>query len=285
MKRIALIGATGMLGSMVYGELSKFGYGMTLVVRNKKKLPDLYATYGRFPRTKIVCFDLESVTDSIALSRLVRNIGQVDAVINCAGVIPQHRKATLASTVVLNSMLPHLLSLMYGEKFIHVTTDYVFDGKKGTPYSEKSIPTPNSLYGTTKLLGEPKEKSLVLRMSFIGPELHGGSLSFLGWFLSQRKTIHGYTNYRWNGITTRQCAGIFHMIISKRSTFPKTGLFHVFSTDITKYELLTLLAKKYQKNSTIIPQQTPVIDRRLTTVYDFCSRLHLPSFENMLNEL
>lgn len=41
-----------------------------------------------------------------------------------------------------------------GAALIHYSTDYVFDGKKGTPYTEDDLPTPVNTYGQTKLVGE-----------------------------------------------------------------------------------------------------------------------------------
>lgn len=41
-----------------------------------------------------------------------------------------------------------------GARLIHMSTDYVFDGKKGVPYREDDIPGPVSVYGQTKLDGE-----------------------------------------------------------------------------------------------------------------------------------
>ena len=41
-----------------------------------------------------------------------------------------------------------------GTRLVHMSTDYVFDGTKGSPYSEDDEPAPASVYGRTKLAGE-----------------------------------------------------------------------------------------------------------------------------------
>lgn len=41
-----------------------------------------------------------------------------------------------------------------GARLVHMSTDYVFDGTKGSPYSEDDEPAPASVYGRTKLAGE-----------------------------------------------------------------------------------------------------------------------------------
>jgi dTDP-4-dehydrorhamnose reductase len=59
-----------------------------------------------------------------------------------------------------------------GSTVAYVSTDYVFDGKKGTPYLESDVATPLSAYGITKLAGEnftaaTGTKYFVLRVSAI----------------------------------------------------------------------------------------------------------------------
>lgn len=62
----------------------------------------------------------------------------------------------------------------FGSSIIHISTDYVFDGRKKTPYSEDDKTHPINQYGVTKLLGEvyPLEykKGIVIRTSWLYSE-------------------------------------------------------------------------------------------------------------------
>ena len=54
-----------------------------------------------------------------------------------------------------------------GAPLVYVSTDYVFDGSKGAPYVESDSPSPLSVYGRTKLLGEAAagERAWIVRTS------------------------------------------------------------------------------------------------------------------------
>ena len=58
-----------------------------------------------------------------------------------------------------------------GSKFIHLSSDSVFDGTKKTPYTEKDIPKPINVYGYTKMMGEKlvlkNPQNLVVRASVL----------------------------------------------------------------------------------------------------------------------
>ena len=62
---------------------------------------------------------------------------------------------------------------LMGAKFIHYSTDYVFDGSLKEPYTELDAPNPNGVYGASKRKGEEyilknkKVKSIILRTSWV----------------------------------------------------------------------------------------------------------------------
>lgn len=84
----------------------------------------------------------------------------LDCLINCAAYTAVDKAENdYDLALLLNTQAPYLLAKYtkkYKIRFIHISTDYVFDGKSSTPYTPQSIPNPKSVYGNTKLQGEKK---------------------------------------------------------------------------------------------------------------------------------
>ena len=284
-----------MLGSMVYNVL-KDRYKLLLIYRDEDKLQLLEKAYGGIVAHKKIRFDLmglykdyyegfPTVAVGPRMNALIKEVGEIDGFINCAGITKPHSLKDPIVTMFINGALPHILSAQYQSKLIHITSDCAYHGLGGAPYNERALKTPNDLYGLSKVLGESSERSLVLRTSIIGPEIAEFVL-LISWFKKQEgNTIKGFINHFWNGITTREFGNICEKIISNRDDYPASGLFHVFSTDVSKYDMLIKFKEKYNVNVTIESTEAPPVDRRLVTVHDLCARLHVPSFENMINEL
>lgn len=295
-KGVAILGATGMLGSMVYNVLKK-KHRLILVIRDKKKLPLLEEVYGSTTRHRVTTFDFvriyqdylkgfKNLPSSPNFKILLDKVGEVETIINCVGAIPQipHAFKKPGQSFFINSALPHLLSSTFKEKMIHITTDGVFNGLDGFPYHENSPHTPTDLYGLTKSIGEPND-CLTLRTSLVGPEITG-FFGLLEWFRKQtNKTVRGFQQNIWNGITTKQFAKICDAIIQNRKKFPKNGIFHVFSTPISKYEMLLKFKEKYGIDCDITPDNSTRLNRTLTTIHQLNSQLKIPSFDEMLKEL
>ncbi|HEX8076838.1 MAG TPA: NAD(P)-dependent oxidoreductase, partial [Chthoniobacterales bacterium] len=92
----------------------------------------------------------------------------------------------------LNAEAPRVLAEICAEKkarFIHISTDYVFDGEKRDPYTEEDEPRPVSVYGESKREGERRaleanERALIVRVSWVfGPDRP----SFIDWAINQAR--------------------------------------------------------------------------------------------------
>lgn len=178
-------------------------------------------------------------------------------VINAIGIIPQRGKVSDSDYVLVNSVFPHVLSGVcrrYGHTLIHVTTDCVYDGSQG-PYAEGAPPTEKSIYGVSKACGEPAD-AMVIRTSIIGLETSRPGVSLLEWVRScQGKTIKGYCDHFWNGVTCLQLAKFIEQCINLDIRW--RGLRHVVSPDsISKYQLVKLIAKIFNVDCEIKPVHT-----------------------------
>ena len=281
-----------MLGSAVYDVL-KDKYELVLTFRSKDKVKLLEDKYGSLKNSRTVLFDVSVLYDdffnkkgykSEYLMKFLREVGEVDYVINAIGVTIPFSLKDPTATFFINGALPHILANIFGDKLIHITTDCVYNGREGFPYDEKSPKTPADIYGLSKSLGEPIN-CLTIRTSIIGEELEGHT-GFLDWFLQQEgKEIAGFGEHYWNGITTKQFGKICDEIMSNPEKYPKTGLYHVFSTTVSKYEMLLKFKEKFKINCTIKEDHENKLNRTLTTTYDFCEKLKVPSFDEMINNL
>jgi dTDP-4-dehydrorhamnose reductase len=179
-------------------------------------------------------------------------------------LIKQHPRANDPLLALeTNALLPHRLALLCEAshaRLIHISTDCVFSGEKGS-YTEADYSDAQDLYGRTKYLGETSAPHAVtLRTSIIGPELHT-RYGLLEWFLSQKAGVKGFQKAIFSGFTTDELARIIAAYVIPNPELQ--GLYHVSSEPISKYELLHLFNQYYGCGLSIGPQSTFYCDRSL----------------------
>jgi dTDP-4-dehydrorhamnose reductase len=258
--RVLILGASGMLGHTLFYELNKNGLEAYGTVRQLTGLKNLFPP-GMQNRLldDVDAYNVSSIIDVV-------NSINPDVIINCIGLIRQRPEGQAPLPCIeINARFPHLLYDFCKKcniRLIHYSTDCVFDGKKGSPYTENDLPSAKDIYGMSKYLGELWESpALTISTSIIGPELHG-RLSLLEWFLSQEGQVNGYTHAMFTGLPTCEHARILmDYILPHPELF---GLFQVVSQPISKYELLRHIANTFHKNIDIRPLETVCEDRRLT---------------------
>jgi dTDP-4-dehydrorhamnose reductase len=155
LRRIIVIGANGRLGAALARE-----YQGAFSVK-------------AFARDQLDLGKLDEV-------RSILSEAEFDLLINCAALTNvDYCESHRDEAVLINAQGPRLLAEICSEKsakMVHISTDYVFDGKHNTPYIEEDPPAPLGVYAESKLAGEKgvlavSPKNLVVRLSWVfGPD-------------------------------------------------------------------------------------------------------------------
>lgn len=128
---ILVVGHRGMLGQDLMSLLGERGRGVDL--------PDI------------------DITDMVSVQQVLTAL-KPKVVINCAAYTDVDGCETNAETAMqVNGEGVAFLALVtrgIGAKLVQVSTDYVFDGSKGSPYREDDLQQPLNIYGESKLAGE-----------------------------------------------------------------------------------------------------------------------------------
>lgn len=240
---ILIFGANGMLGNYMYTYLKMF-----------------YDTVGLSRKD----FDVyKSFTES-SMYNTINDIikrHKPNYIINCIGDI---RKTVPSENpneqYVINSYFPIILSTICKENniiMIHPTTDCVYSGN-GSFYNKGAFPDCNDNYGLSKFLGENID-ACVIRVSIIGEEKLN-TKSLISWVKSNKnKSVNGYTNHLWNGITCLEYAKFIHSMIEDKSHW--VGIKNISSkyngnNFITKYELVRIISEIYDLNVDVLKHET-----------------------------
>ncbi len=115
------------------------------------------------------------ITDSQNIEKIVADFNP-DYWINCAAYTAVDKaEIEIEAATRLNVIAPGICAEIAEKKditFIHISTDYVFDGRNYKPYTEEDVASPLSVYGKTKLEGEKKvqqknSKAIIIRTSWL----------------------------------------------------------------------------------------------------------------------
>ena len=232
MKKVLLIGADGMLG----GEL-------------RERLEKIYDVTGTTIQTLDIC-------DKAAVEAKVNEVNPY-FIINCAaytnvdGCETNEDLAKAVNGTAVGNIAEAAKNV--GATFIHISTDYVFDGKLPVEesYSESMITNPVSAYGRTKLLGEQNaakaEKYYILRTAW----LYGlGGKNFVKTMLrlsKERDEVTVVNDQHGSPTTTTTLCEIIESIMEKE---PEYGVYHSTNEGFTTWCDFTKKIFEYANIST-----------------------------------
>ena len=236
---VVVVGGNGLLGADVVREMQKREW-------------DVYAPSKE---------DLDICDDKSVTSFFLAN--SPDWVVNCAaytdvdGAESNHDRAFL-----LNAFGAHWLargSLWVGARFLHLSTDFVFDGRLNRPYTESDKPNPLGIYGKSKLHGEgilvkENEDSIIVRSAWLfGEQRKSFPKTILNAAL-EGKDLRVVNDQKGSPTYTRDLAIALSNIMESNAP---PGIYHIVNTGKTTwYELALECVKAAKIDASIIPIST-----------------------------
>jgi len=205
------------------------------------------------PAFDVDLFELD-ICDTQRVRAVLEQI-EPDAVVNCAAytdVDSCEENPELARGV--NADAPGVLAEECAERglsFVHLSTDYVFDGESEEPYTEADDPNPIQVYGQTKLEGEQQvleahSEAIVCRLSFVWGR-HGatGELEgFPAWVLERARDGESVPLFTDQWVTPTR-AGYAAEVVLELVSCNARGVFHVASQNcMTPHEFGQLVLKR-----------------------------------------
>lgn len=256
--KILVLGISGMLGNAMFRVLSENGGHEVWGTARSNAVQKHFA--APLASRVVAGVDVEN-PDSLAM--VLEQI-RPDVVVNCIGLVKQFLQAEdPLQALPINAMLPHRLArycALLDARLVHISTDCVFNGARGA-YRETDISNAEDLYGKSKYIGEVAyPHTITLRTSIIGHELasHHGLIE---WFLTQAGSVHGYRRALFSGLPTVELSRVVRDVVLPHPQL--SGVFHVASAPIAKYDLLKLVAQVYGKVIEIEPDDSISINRTL----------------------
>jgi dTDP-4-dehydrorhamnose reductase len=288
MKKVAVLGSTGMLGTAVSG--------MSL---DNHEIVEVNRSTGPVNSKN---FHFQVKRNLNELEELLKT-GEITHLINCIGLIRQKMEKleshSLENAIEANVLVPLQLANL-SEKYeldvIQIGTDCVFSGRTGG-YVEVDRHDPIDLYGKTKSLGEiPYPRLSIIRASIIGLEKDSHK-SLLSWLLSQpiNAQVNGFSDQLWNGITVLQFSKLVEGMINCGKNEYFYGIHHfVPRNSLTKLEVLRSIRSAFEREDLKIePSKSGnPLDMTLSTVNPIFNEFlwqtagykEVPSIEEMISE-
>ena len=276
--RVLVLGVAGMLGHKIYQVLDT-DFDVMGTIRGS--YADI-SKYGLFRESQILAGI--NAMDISRLDEIIRT-AKPEAVINCIGItkhLEQSQNRLLS--IWVNSLLPHQLYQRChdrGIRLIHISTDCVFSGRKGS-YREEDPSDAEDTYGKTKYLGEVTgDRALTIRTSIIGRELSTAN-GLAEWFMSNRGgKVNGFTRAIFSGFPTVHMARIIGDILTEHRNL--SGIYHISAEPIDKFRLLTLINNEMGLGIEVMEDDGFYCDRSLnSTMYRTATGFEPLSWDRMI---
>jgi len=168
-----------------------------------------------------------------------------DLIVNAAAYTAVDKAETETKLAnAINGTAPTIMAeaaQQLGAALIHVSTDYIFDGKKNTPYTEDDTPDPINAYGQSKLLGEEGvrrncDRALILRTAWVyGAQGKGNFVKTMLRLGTQRDELRVVVDQVGTPTWTGDLAGAIAQLAQSLKSDTMTGIYHFTNSGVTSW--------------------------------------------------
>ncbi len=200
------------------------------------------------------------ITDYNSLDKFVKN-NRINFIINCAAFtnVNKSEKNKLLAKKINHFAVENIAKLCdkLNIKLIHISTDYVFDGKKNKPYVENDITNPVNYYGFTKLAGERAilnqnlKNSLIIRTSLLYSHYGNNFVSKIIKKINSSKNFSVVNKYYSSPTNSTDLSNVILSIINKINC-EKTEIYHFSNTGFCSRFELAIKINKFLKGKSEI---------------------------------
>ncbi len=253
MMRIAVVGASGLLGQYVAREARRRDYDVLGTFLNNEPDKVDYRTEPLDIRDNVATREvLEQFSpDAVVLTAAMTNVDECEERPNEAWSVNVEGTLNVAS-----------ISKALGARLLYVSTDYVFRGDKGSPYSERNSPDPVNTYAKTKYQGaqivlDASARNLVCRVAVLfGWNRVSESTSFVTWVidsLRRGEEVRLFDDQYVTPTYVPYCAAVLLDLI-------ESGASRVFHTSgsscLSRYEMGRQIAEEFSLDSSLIKRSS-----------------------------
>lgn len=252
MKKILVTGSQGQLGNEI-AKLARFYPGFEFIFKDIDEL---------------------DISDRIILLKFLSE-HHPEIIINAAAYTNVDRAETETEKAFLvNAYAPGLMADYCKEQnalLIHISTDYVFDGKKNSPYVESDETNPVSVYGKSKLSGEENilkidPRALIIRTSWLYSSFGKNFVKTIIKLAREKKQIQVVNDQLGSPTYAADLAKAILDITERETAFYETDIFHFTNSGVTNwFELASTVLGHKSIDCKIIPVSTeeyPVVAKR-----------------------
>lgn len=211
--------------------------------------------------------DTLDITIVEAVSTFIKN-NHIHYIINCASYTQVDKAETESELAFkINAEGPETLAKLanqYSSLLIHISTDFVFDGRKKTPYKEDDKPNPLSVYGKSKQAGEERvlqyNDNLIIRTSWLYSSYGNNFVKKIIQLSHQEETIRVVNDQVGSPTYAADLAkAILEILVavSNGEHSLKPGIYHYSNEGFcTWYDLAAAIVEMTNRNCSVVPIKT-----------------------------